>query len=99
MKGFTKAQIMEAAWEMARRGAKKFGGSAKQYIAESLKIVWARIKSKVMVPSWFIGKKTGGIRPAANAVKGFVEKETEKAVFVAIPVIGEKIWVPKSILA
>lgn len=98
MKKFTRSQIMKAAWEIARRAANKFGGKAKQYISEALKMVWVRVKSTVMVPSWFIAKKTGGIRPVEKTVKGFVEKETEKAVLVKVPAIGDNLWVPKSVL-
>lgn len=35
-----KQQIMKAAWEIARKGARQFGGSAKEYFAEALKLAW-----------------------------------------------------------
>lgn len=41
--GYTMSTIMKGAWKLARRGAKKFGGSAREYFAESLKTVWARV--------------------------------------------------------
>lgn len=39
-----KKQIMTNAWKIARNGAAKFGGSAKEYFAESLKIAWTIAK-------------------------------------------------------
>lgn len=33
-------EIMKNAWEIARKGAAKFGGNAKEYLSESLKIAW-----------------------------------------------------------
>ena len=35
-----KKEIMTLAWEIAKRGAKRFGGSAVEYIAEAMKIAW-----------------------------------------------------------
>lgn len=32
--------VMKVAWEIARDGQKKFGGKAKEYLSESLKIAW-----------------------------------------------------------
>src|SRR6478609_6110798 len=36
--------IMRQAWAWARHGAAKFGGSAVQYLAEALRVVWAEKK-------------------------------------------------------
>lgn len=36
--------VMTKAWEIARKGAKKYGGSVKQYFAEALKMAWAIVK-------------------------------------------------------
>lgn len=33
-------EVMKNAWEIARKGAAKFGGNAKEYIAEALKLAW-----------------------------------------------------------
>lgn len=95
--GYTMSKIMKAAWELARRGAKKFGGSAKEYFAEALKIVWTQVKKIVYVPTWFINKKSfvGIYTKMERAMK---MKETENAVYVKISRIGESMWVPKSIL-
>ena len=34
------ARIMNEAWALARQGARKFGGSAKLYLAIALRLVW-----------------------------------------------------------
>lgn len=34
--------MLKAAWKLAKLGVKKYGGKAKDYIAESMKIVWER---------------------------------------------------------
>src|SRR5690625_4154056 len=36
--------VMTKAWEIARKGVKKFGGKAIEYISESLRIAWALVK-------------------------------------------------------
>ncbi|MEE3805477.1 hypothetical protein V2H29_00775 [Lysinibacillus fusiformis] len=42
--------VMKNAWEIAKEGAVKFGGSAKEYFSEALRLAWAMIKqSKVTV--------------------------------------------------
>ncbi|WP_200872121.1 hypothetical protein [Streptococcus oralis] len=37
---------MTLAWEIAKRGAKRFGGSTVEYIAEAIKIAWGIVKSE-----------------------------------------------------
>lgn len=39
-----KKEIMKRAWEIARKGAEKFGGKAIEYIVEALKIAWKEAK-------------------------------------------------------
>lgn len=41
-----KKEVMTLAWEIAKRGAKRFGGSAVEYIAEAMKIAWGIVKSE-----------------------------------------------------
>jgi hypothetical protein len=41
MKKMTKSVLMTNAWKIAKEGAAKFGGSPKDYIAESMKKAWA----------------------------------------------------------
>lgn len=44
-------QVMKRAWEIAKAGAKKFGGSVKSYFAVALKIAWAEVKEVVTIES------------------------------------------------
>lgn len=39
-----KKEIMKNAWEIAKEGAKKFGGKVIEYIAEAMKMAWAVAK-------------------------------------------------------
>lgn len=38
-------QVMKRAWEIAKEGAKKFGGKVREYFASSLTIAWKEIKA------------------------------------------------------
>ncbi|KAB2400731.1 MULTISPECIES: hypothetical protein [Bacillus cereus group] len=40
-------ELMQEAWDMAKSGAVRFGGKAKEYLSASLKIVWEQVR-KVM---------------------------------------------------
>lgn len=40
-----KKQIMKRAWEIARNGAKKFGGKVREYFAIALSIAWKEVKA------------------------------------------------------
>ena len=40
----SKQQIMTAAWRLAKKAAKKFGGKAIEYISGTLKMAWAAVK-------------------------------------------------------
>lgn len=42
-----KRTVMTRAWEIVREAVKNFGGKAKQYISEALKMAWAEIKNVV----------------------------------------------------
>lgn len=93
-RGYTKSEIMTTAWKLARQGAKKFGGSAKQYIGEALKLVYKRLKSLVVIPAWFVNKKSVLTKVLSDAT-GVILKETEKAVYVEC--LGDTFWCPKSV--
>lgn len=41
-----KKEVMTLAWEIAKRGANRFGGSSVEYIAEAMKIAWNTVKSE-----------------------------------------------------
>lgn len=40
--------VMKRAWEIAKKGAAKFGGSVKSYFAQSLKLAWKEAKEEAM---------------------------------------------------
>lgn len=42
---------MQEAWEMAKSGAVRFGGKAKEYLSTSLKIVWEQVRKVVKLNS------------------------------------------------
>ena len=44
-----KKEIMKRAWQIAKRGAEKFGGKAVEYISESLKIAWREVKAVMKI--------------------------------------------------
>ncbi len=99
MNGFTKEQIMKGAWALAKMGAKKFGGTARQYFSEALKTIWARVKSCVRIPAWFVAKKVGDFANInTKVVKCWIKRETEKAVLVEYAELNEEFWCPKSLL-
>lgn len=39
--------VMKMAWEIARKGAVKFGGKVKEYFAEALKLAWKIVKGGI----------------------------------------------------
>ncbi|MCU5196449.1 hypothetical protein OCE52_16725 [Bacillus mobilis] len=44
-------ELMQEAWEMAKSGAVRFGGKAKEYLSTSLKIVWEQVRKVVKLNS------------------------------------------------
>lgn len=40
-------KIMKRAWEIAKNAAEKFGGKAREYMAEALRMAWAEAKGAV----------------------------------------------------
>lgn len=44
-----KKQVMVRAWELAKQGAKKFGGKAVDFFRSALTIAWKEIKNGVIV--------------------------------------------------
>lgn len=45
------AEATRRAWQIAREGAAKFGGSANQYIGMAMKMAWDEVKKKEALPS------------------------------------------------
>lgn len=41
----TKKEIMSNAWKIAKEGQKTFGGKAREYFAQALKMAWAQAKN------------------------------------------------------
>lgn len=85
--------IMKNAWEIARRGQKKYGGKISEYFVEALKISWALYKKEkarkggdiVMIAPWFL-EKTFGHPSVVHTIQREstlkIKKETEKAYFI-----------------
>lgn len=44
-----KKEIMVRAWELAKEGARVFGGKVKEYFREALRIAWEEVKTVVSV--------------------------------------------------
>jgi len=44
-------ELMQEAWDIAKRGAVRFGGKAKEYLSASLKIVWEQVRTVVKLNS------------------------------------------------
>lgn len=44
MKNIDKSKLMKTAWEIARTGVKLFGGKVIEYISESMKSAWRKMK-------------------------------------------------------
>lgn len=65
-----KSKIMTTAWGLAKQAAKKFGGRSQQYLAQSLKLVWAKLNKPVFIRSENIVKKEIFIK-TINAKKAF----------------------------
>lgn len=112
MKKMSMKVLMKNAWATAKNGAKKFGGSAKEYFAEALKQAW-KLKRQfeglekgmervLEVKQWFMNKNFSSNEQfiAENSYQNDVVKETEKAVQIKFSSDYGKMvkWVPKSCL-
>lgn len=113
-KSVDKKAIFAKAWEIARKGAERFGGSVKEYFAASLKEAWAWAKKaiRVLIPKWFMDKNKNFESTHCRCVSSFglsdIAQETEKAIMVKLPMItktgqhtkfARAVWIPKTILA
>lgn len=106
-KTMTMKVLFKNAWTLARKGAKQFGGSVKEYFAKALEQAW-RIKkefenpeSTLEIKQWFMNKNfTREEAMVAEMSDRKVERETEKAVLIKF--FGKygtmTKWVPKSCL-
>lgn len=90
-------QIMSIAWKIAKRGAKKFGGNASEYIAEAMKMAWAMYKKEIArkggdivgLAAWFIRKEFGHESMVKQIQESplFIKKQTEKANLVEMHIV------------
>src|SRR5690625_4547934 len=79
--------VMTKAWEIARKGVKKFGGKAIEYISESLRIAWALVKKG--------GNKMVEMKGSEKQIK-WVNDVYQKAIEVIGEVIEDmKEWTKK----
>ena len=60
--------IMTTAWEIAKNGAAKFGGSVKSYFAQALKMAWALSRKAATI--------TVTLAPGSNKNKTYVAQIT-----------------------
>lgn len=72
--------VMKMAWVIANEGQSKFGGSVTEYIAEALKMAWAKIKGgsqmkvkKEYTDSW--AAEITGLHPEYHFNRNFIEAE------------------------
>lgn len=71
--------VMKKAWEIARDGVRKFGGSVKEYFAEALKMAWAVVKNGMEIGFEELPGKNGNCYFVVNEVEGLeVNLLTEK---------------------
>lgn len=62
--------VMTRAWEIAREGAKKFGGKVKEYFQQALVMAWKEFKNAVDFGLQIIGKKNGSMFIVVNDIEG-----------------------------
>lgn len=61
-----KKHVMTKAWEIAKTGAKRFGGNAKEYFAAALRMAWAAAK----VVAWDLPADTRKCRTWMACITG-----------------------------
>ncbi|MBT2844719.1 hypothetical protein [Staphylococcus coagulans] len=97
-----KSNLFKNAWEIAKSGANKFGGSCKDYFSESLKMAYKGIvlaEAEIEIPAWIVRKNVGNVMAVEKSVLS-VKRETEKALLIhADGKFGSfDFWTPKSVL-
>lgn len=106
----TKSVLFSNAWKIAKKGAKEFGGSAREYFSEALKKAWRLFKEfnngslkPLEIKQWFINKNFSHQEKFVvdYSYDRTVERETAKAVLIKFASDYGMItkWVPKSCLA
>lgn len=80
--------VMSKAWEIAKEGAKKFGGKVKEYFSEALRMAWAVIKEEaVKVKKTLVREIEFGKAVAVVEVTAFTEKKRLDGIVVGEEVI------------
>lgn len=65
-----KKHVMTRAWEIAKTGAKRFGGNAKEYFAAALRMAWAEFKSAAAIVEWDLPADTRKCRTWMARITG-----------------------------
>ena len=77
--------VMKKAWEIAKSGAKKHGGSSKDFFAESLRLAWALAKGvRGSVEVFFVDKAKNGKQYIEAVVGSFMVGEKTSVYFKGI---------------
>jgi hypothetical protein len=87
-------QVMVRAWELAKDGATKFGGSSKEYFAASLSIAWSEVKKVEQNEIELIGTEKQ-VKWAKDIIER-IEKYREVLVPHFITFMDEHIALPKN---
>ena len=75
-----KKQIMTRAWQIAREGAAKFGGNAREYMAAALRMAWEEIKMiEKLVKKYNIRIHPNGTQIACDK---YIAKDAKAVAFV-----------------
>ncbi len=98
-----KSDLFNQAWNLAKEGASKFGGSSREYFAAALKIAYVSPKevavNYVSLKTWFVEKNFSESEMFIAETTSFnIVKETEKAVQLLWDSKYGKMfkWAPKS---
>jgi hypothetical protein len=75
-----KKKVMQRAWELARQGVKQFGGKAKEYFPESLRMAWAETKKVYIVETHEAEKVLEIVKYGENGIKLVEAEPCEKIV-------------------
>ena len=78
-------RVMKNAWRLARTGQRKYGGKVSDYLAESLKIVWANTKKSELYGSM-------EAREIRYVRKGNVTEKQEKFINDLLQQLGDMIF-------
>lgn len=78
MKNLKLSMITRNAWAIARMGAEKFGGKAKDYLSQALKQAWNEIKEKALVMVTYVKENGEKHYTVASHTEVKINKKTGK---------------------